>query len=259
VCGTCGEINPPGRKFCSRCGTSLADAVIVKIPWWKRVFKRKPKTAMAGERPWETGKGAKKRKKRRGFSKVLVPARRMLSIVLVVLGIVYGVYAPFRNWTNDRYTSAKDKVTSVIKPQYDAVTAGPGTTSNDPVPVDPEHPATMATDGFKNTFWVTNPPSADFRPELSVQLTEQTDLDKVIVYNGSSDDFQGYHRPKTLLFIFDNGNEYEVQLKNVPDPQTVAIKHGAGVERFKIAVTDVYESIDGTTMGLTEIEFFTKR
>ena len=59
--------------------------------------------------------------------------------------------------------------------------------------------------------------------------------------------------------MFDNGEEYEVDLKNTPEPQTVSIEHGGGVQRFKIAVTDVYESIDGTAMGLTEIEFFTEQ
>ena len=169
------------------------------------------------------------------------------------------MYAPFRNWVNDRWTSAKDEVTSVIHPEFEQVTAGPGTTSNEPVPLDPAHPAEMAVDGFKNTYWLTNPPSESFRPELSVQLTETTDLDKIIVHNGASDDFQGFHRPKTLLFIFDNGNEFEAELENTPDPQTVTIKNGGGVQRFKIAVTDIYESIDGSTMGLTEIEFFTKK
>ena len=259
VCGTCGEINPPGRKFCSRCGTSLAAAVVVKISWFKRVFSRKPKVAMAGERPWESGKGAKKRKKRQGSGKVLVPARRFLSIALVALGLLYGIYSPFREWVNGKYHSAKDKATSIVHPEYDPVTAGPGTTSNEPTPLDPAHPAAAATDGFKNTYWVTNPPSDSFRPELDVELTERTNLDKIIVHNGSSDDFQGSDRPKTLLFVFDNGEQDEVQLKNSPDPQTISIDHGDGVQRFKIAVTDVYESIDGGSMALTEVEFFTKR
>ncbi len=259
VCGTCGEVNPSARKFCSRCGTSLAAAVVVKISWIKRAFARKPKVAMAGERPWESGTGAKKRKKRQGLGKLIVPARRIISVALVALGLLYGVYSPFRNWVNDKYTSAKDSVLSVVHPEYLPVTAGPGTTSNEPTPLDPAHPASAATDGFKNTYWLTNPPSEGFRPELDVQLTEQTDIDKIIVHNGASDDFQGFHRPKTLLFVFDNGNEYEVGLKNTPDPQTVSIEQGGGVQRFKIAVTDVYESIDGTAVALTEIEFFTEQ
>lgn len=259
ICGECGEANSPGRKFCSRCGTSLAAAVVVKIPWWKRIFRRKPKSAMAGERPWTAKEGGKKKPKRRGIGRFIAPVRRVLTVVLVVLGIVYGVYSPFHNWVNREFTSVKTKVISIIHPQFDPVTAGPGTTSNEVTPLDPAHPATMATDGFKNTYWLSAPPSADFRPELDVALTEKVDLAKVIVRTGASDNFQGHHRPKTLLFIFDNGNQFEAQLKNTPEAQTVTIHNGAGVQHFKIAVTGIYESINGTDMALTEIEFFKKK
>lgn len=259
ICGECGEANTPGRKFCSRCGTSLAAAVVVKIAWWKRIFRRKPKSAMAGERPWTAKEGGKKKPKRRGIGRFIAPVRRVLTVVLVVLGIVYGVYSPFHKWVNREFTSIKTKTISIIHPQFDPVTAGPGTTSNEVTPLNPDHPATMATDGFKNTYWLSPPPSAAFRPELDVALTEKVDLAKVIVRSGASDDFQGHHRPKTLLFIFDNGNQFEAQLKNTPEAQTVTIHNGAGVQRFKIAITAIYESINGTDMGLTEIEFFKKK
>ncbi|MEP7046516.1 MAG: zinc-ribbon domain-containing protein [Ilumatobacteraceae bacterium] len=258
ICGECGEANPPGRKFCSRCGTSLAAAVVVRIRWWKRIFHRKPKSAMAGERPWTAGAGGKKKPKRKGIARFIGPVRRFGGIALLVLGLVYGVYSPFRNWVNDRYTGGKDKVMSIIHPQFDQVTVGPGTTSNE-VSSNPDHPATMAVDGFKNTYWLTAPPTDGFRPELDVQLTDKVDLAKVIVRTGASDDFQGHHRPKTLLFIFDTGASYEVQLKNTPDPQTVTIHNGKDVQHFKIAVTAIYESLNGTDLGLTEIEFFKKK
>ena len=259
ICGECGEANPPGRKFCSRCGTSLAAAVVVKIPWYKRIFRRKPKQAMAGERPWTAKDGTKKKPKRHGLGKIVAPLRKYLSIMLVALGLLYGIYAPFRHWVNDRYTGVKDKVLSVIHPQFDPVTVGPGTTSNETTPLDPNHPATMATDGFKNTYWLSPTPTADFQPTLDVLLTDKVDLERIIVRSGASDDFQGHARPKTLLFVFDTGTQYEVQLKNSPDAQTVTIHNGKGVQRFKIEVTDVYQSIDGTDMGLTEIEFFKKK
>jgi hypothetical protein len=258
ICGECGEANSPGRKFCSRCGTSLAAAVVVRIRWWKRIFRRKPKSAMAGERPWTAKAGGKKRPKRKGIARFIGPVRRIGGIVLLVLGLVYGIYSPFRHWVNDRYTDGKDKVLSIIHPQYDQVTVGPGTTSNDVTP-NPDHPGTMAVDGFKNTYWLTAPPTDAFRPELDVQLTDKVDLAKVIVRTGASDDFQGHHRPKSLLFIFDTGASFEVQLKNTPDAQTLTIHNGKDVQHFKIAVTSIYESLNGTDVGLTEIEFFKKK
>ncbi len=259
ICGECGEANVPGRKFCSRCGTSLAAAVVVKVPWWKRMFRRKPKSAMAGERPWDDKSGGgKKKPKRKGAGRIIAPLRRVLPIILVVLGILYGVFGPFRNWVNDNYNEGKDKVLSVIHPEFDQVTVGPGTTSNDVTP-NPDHPGVMAVDGFKNTYWLTAPPTDAFRPELDVQLTEKVDLEKVIIRTGASDDFQGHHRPKTMLFIFDTGASSEVELKNTPDAQTVTIHNGKDVQHFKIAITSIYESLNGTDLGLTEIEFFKKK
>ena len=214
---------------------------------------------MAGERPWQAKEGGKKRTKRKGIAKFIGPVRRIGGIVLVVLGIVYGVYSPFRNWVNDRYTTAKDKVVSVIHPQFDEVNAGPGTTSNETAPLDPAHVAGMATDLGSNTYWLSPPPTDAFRPELDVVLNEKADLAKIIVHNGASDSFQAHHRPKTLLFIFDNGQSYEATLKDTPEKQTVTIHNGNGVQRFKIAITAIYESIDGTDMALTEIEFFKKK
>ena len=146
ICGECGEANSPGRKFCSRCGTSLAAAMVVKIPWWKRIFRRKPKSAMAGERPWTAKDGGKKKPKRKGIGRFIAPIRRVGSIVFLALGLLYGIYSPFRHWVNDRYNSGKDKVMSVIHPQFDPVMAGPGTTSNETTPLDPNHTAAMAVD-----------------------------------------------------------------------------------------------------------------
>jgi hypothetical protein len=260
ICGECGEANPPGRKFCSRCGASLAAAVVVKIPWYKRIFRRKPKQAMAGERPWTAKDGAKKKPKRSGLGKIVAPLRKYLSILLVALGLLYGIYAPFRHWVNDKYNTAKDKVVAFIHPQYDLVTVGPGTTSNEPTPLDPNHTPSMATDGLTNTYWLSPPPSTDFTPELDVVLTEQTNLAKIIVRTGASDDFQAHDRPKTLKFTFEpSGNEDEVELKNTPGEQKLTVHNGGGVESFTIQITDTYKSPNGTDMALTEIEFFEKK
>src|SRR5918997_1715191 len=106
----------------------------------------------AGERPWEVkGTKQKTKKRRHGLAKFVAPARRVITIALVVGGLVSGVYEPFRTKVNDTYTSAKDKVMNVIHPKFDRVTPGPGTASTTP-PIDPAHPAERAIDGFKNTY-----------------------------------------------------------------------------------------------------------
>ena len=53
-CGQCGQPNNPGRRFCRKCGSVLAEQVAVaRLPWWKRIFHRHPSdqkgAAKAGE------------------------------------------------------------------------------------------------------------------------------------------------------------------------------------------------------------------
>jgi hypothetical protein len=262
VCGECGEGNPPSRKFCSRCGNSLLNAVVAKVPWWKRIFRRKPQTLEAGERPWKGGKSGKQKKKRSGFAKVFVPLRRIVTALALVASLAYGMYSPFRNWVNGKYNTAKDKVNTIIHPQFDEVHAAPGTTSNviEGVPgFDPAHPADKAIDTFKNTEWVAPAPSDALKPELDITLATTADLDKAIIRGGSFDNFSGFHRAKTLTFIYDNGQSYVVQLKDKSEPQTVTLKHGAKVTHLRIVVTDIYPSFNGSQLAITEIELWSKK
>jgi hypothetical protein len=263
VCGECGEGNPASRKFCSRCGNSLVNAVVAKVPWWKRIFRRKPKTLEAGERPWQGGKaGGKQKKKRSGFAKVIRPLRGIIAALALVGSLAYGMYSPFRNWVNGKYNTAKDKANSIIHPQFDPVLAAPGTTSN-VVPgvtgFDAAHPASLAIDLAKNTYWVAPAPNDALRPELDIRLSATSNLDKAIIHDGSSDNFVGFHRAKTLTFIYDNGQSYVVQLKDKAEPQTVTLKHGAKTTNLRIVVTDIYPSFSGSQLAITEIELFSKK
>jgi TIR domain len=53
ICGECGEANSPSRKFCGRCGASLASASTFPPTWWRRIVpRRRRKALVAGERPW---------------------------------------------------------------------------------------------------------------------------------------------------------------------------------------------------------------
>jgi hypothetical protein len=193
---------------------------------------------------------------------VLVPLRRIIAALALVASLAYGVYTPFRNWVNDKYTTAKDKVNTIIHPQFDPVGAAPGTTSNvvQGVPgFDAAHPATLAIDVKKNTYWVAPPPSDALKPFLEITLAEKTDLDKAIIRNGSSDNFVGFHRAKTLTFVYDNGESYVVQLKDKAEPQTVTLKHGANTTHLRIVVDDIFPSFNGESLALSEIELFTKK
>jgi hypothetical protein len=251
----------------------LAAASVVKLHWWTRLGRKfRRNNLRAGERPWEEQGGKKKKPKKAGSGSVFRTLRRLISALLILGGILYGVYDPFRDWVNDKWTSAKDTVMDVVQPSYNNVTAAPGTLANTDVPADPACPplaadpllcrnGVSAVDGFKNTYWLTTAPSpgSPVQPTLDVALAEPTDIDRIIVHNGAFDNFQGFARPKTLLFVFDNGQQDEVELKNTPEEQKLEVDNGGNVSRFQIIVTEVYTSIENPAqMAITEIEFATK-
>ncbi len=248
ICGDCGEGNVETRKFCSRCGFSLAEAVTVKRPWWKRWLPaRGAKVRKVGDRP----------KNRRGRSKgreALATAfravRRVVSLLLVVAGVVYGLYAPFRVWVNERVVAAKQGVERLVLPQYDPVS---------PVEVRatselPEHPGAMAADGFSNTYW--SAPLAGPEPTLVLRFDRAVTLSRAIVRGGANDDFQGLHRPQRLHLVFSTGKTADVDLKDNPDPQEVEIANGEGASSVEVHVVSVFRSVKGSDVALTELELF---
>ena len=83
VCSQCGEGNAPARRFCSRCGSSLAEAETVGEKWWQKLIpKRKQKVLEAGQRPARQPVTKKRRLPRRGL------AIRLL-VVAVILCLLY--------------------------------------------------------------------------------------------------------------------------------------------------------------------------
>jgi hypothetical protein len=252
VCGECGESNSPSRKFCSRCGSTLATATVVKIPWWRKfVPHRKAKTMAAGERPWKEG-GKKAGKQRRPLIAVLQPLMRFVAIGAVVVGLIYGVYAPFRGWVNDRVTSVKDKVNSIIHPTYDAVRPNAVTASS----AVKDHPATAAIDLGDNTFWET--PPTDKQPTITLKFPKAVDLDRAFFTIGIKDNFASQNRPATLHLVYSTGKTADVTLKDSATPQQHGLSNGHGITTVAIHVTSMFKSIAGKNMAFTEIELFTK-
>ncbi|MDP9387403.1 MAG: hypothetical protein M3Q48_05595, partial [Actinomycetota bacterium] len=251
ICGQCGEGNPPIRRFCSRCGGPLEHAEVVKAPWWHRVVpRRKAKVRPAGDReaPAAATQGTKRRRKG-----LVATIRPVVAAILFVGTLAYGIYAPFREFVNERTSSAKDRVQSVIKPEF--------------VPVNPtqaaataetgDHPGTRAVDGFKNTFWVA--PGGAPEPTLVLTFAEPVDLKRAIVRNGSSEKFQGSHRAKDLHFVYSTGQSFDITLTDTPDEQRIDLDNGTGVTTVEIHVVSVYRSLEGNDLALTEIELFTKK
>jgi hypothetical protein len=252
ICGDCGEGNTDIRKFCSRCGASLAEAVKVKQPWWKRFLPRTgAKVRKSGDRPKGTGRRGQS-KAGAAFQAVFRTARRVVSVLLVIAGIAYGMSGQFRGWVNERAIALRHGVEKIIFQQYVPVSPVEiaATTQR------PDHPGPLATDGFSNTYWAA--PGDGPEPTLILKFDRPVSVSRAIVRNGAAGEFQGQHRAERLHFVFSTGRTADVVLKDNPDPQEVDIAEGDGATSVEIHVVSLFRSVKGTDLALSEIELFEK-
>jgi hypothetical protein len=193
ICGVCGAGNSPDRKFCRRCGNSLAAATVAvadHVPWYRRIFHRATSQRMAaGERPSSMG--------RKGRSAGWFVKRAVVLLVLVlVIAPVIGYFA-----------------VPAFKTQVDALLGSGGASV-----VLLQHPSTNALDADVNTFWLADPSSGN--ATLTVTFAKTINLAGITFYGGASgSDYANYGRPKQVDVSFP-GNPQPVHLLLNDDPAT---------------------------------------
>jgi hypothetical protein len=253
ICGDCGEGNVETRKFCSRCGASLVTAEKVKTPWWRKLLPRRgAKVRKSGDRPKPGGRG--KTKTALAVGKTFRLIRRIVTVALLLGGILYTVWSPFRGWVNQQYVAVQHQVELLIFPQYAPVSAtGVECTPETP----PDSGCQAAVDGFSNTHWLAPVDAAP--PVLVLRFDREVDLSRMILRNGAVDDFQGNHRARKLHLVFSTGKTSDVDLTDNPDPNQYDIANGDGATSVEIHVVDLFRSVDGTQLALSEIELFEKK
>ncbi|MFT7838814.1 zinc ribbon domain-containing protein [Saccharothrix sp. BKS2] len=242
ICGQCGEANAPTRRFCSRCGSSLTEAEVVARPWWRRLLpERAP--AKAGTRRRRTGVGR------------LVGRVLRWSFLVALLGAVglYGLVPAVRGgvdtWALDRAREVRGIFGAELTPvRPTAITATAEAA---------DHPALLAADNAKNTFWLA--PVVPEPPALVLDFGREVDLREAIVRIGDPDDFQSAHRPKKLHLVYPTGRAFDVELADTPDEQRVGIGNSAGASQVEVHVVELHRSLRGDRVALAEIEFFAVR
>jgi len=258
VCGDCGEGNNPNRRFCSRCGASLDEAVIVKAKWWRKFLpRRRNRVVEAGMRPGRRGM----RGGRGGGSPILRvigtifrTAMKIGGVVVLIAGIVYASYAPFRSWVNTNVNSIEQKVLGKVHPELAQIHAFSTKAS---VEVS-GHTGTMVDDGFTNTYWEAPDNVASQQPLLTLTFDHAVTIQRIILHNGASDNFQAVDRAETLHLVYNTGQVEDITAKDTPDAQTLTVNHGAGVTSMTIQVTGFFRTTGATQVAITEIEFFGK-
>ena len=158
ICGNCGAGNDPTRRFCRKCGTNLVGAVVVAPPpWYKRIFRRRDRALMAGQRPAWMGDQQRARGGLMGTLNRFFRLRRLVMGLLVgaaALGILSYVALPD---VKGKVDQGIDQVRQIILPSY-----GPIAPHNyvGSVPPLKGHEEELAFDGGSNTYW-----AAKLRPD----------------------------------------------------------------------------------------------
>jgi ribosomal protein L40E len=243
ICGQCGTGNAPTRRFCRQCGHSLAEAQIVKTPWWRRLIPKR-RTRRLGARP-RKGSG-------RSIWRTLGRWFRRVVVALVALATLLYVAVPgFRTGVNHQAVGLKNWVESIFVTKFTPVRPS-GVTATGAMP---DHAAGLVADNAKNTYWAV---PAVGEPSLVLKFDHPVDIRRMIVHSGIAADFESAHRPAKLHLVYSTGRSFDVTLADTPKEQTVDIGESAGATSIEVHIVALHRSLQGTTVAISEIELFEK-
>ena len=253
ICGQCGEGNEPSRHFCRRCGSELAEAVAVELPWYRRLLNRlfPSRRREAGWRP-----------NRVGGPNVTGIVGRLIRIsiaAIVVLAVLaFLLIPPFHDAALARITSTVTSVRKIVHPNYDPVHPVGASASTST----PGHLPSLAIDTFINTYWAAS--AADRAPVLVLRFSGPVDLAQIGITSGASgtapqDTFPAQPRPHEMHLVFSNG--YTTNL-NLADSNTTQFNpiDAHQVTSVELHVMSVYAATGAppSSVAITEVEFKTK-
>ncbi|MEV0644576.1 hypothetical protein AB0I28_04885 [Phytomonospora sp. NPDC050363] len=245
-CGPCGAANDDTRKFCRRCGASLAaetGPAEVKLSWWRRLFrKRGPE-----DKKWYAA--GHRRSQRR------IRIMRIVGILLVI-AIVLGVIAawPARSYVDAMVNTVKDRFTEHVPIVPSDVRTSSSTTGTK---------AQNLLDGIADKYWA---PGGDGLDEwVEVEFNNPVRIVDLVVSSGASraqDQFLTQARPEKLVVTMtaEDGKETieEITLVDQADPQTFGLGV-SDVVTVKLTVKSAYGYEHGKAVAIAELEFFTRK
>jgi hypothetical protein len=255
ICGECGEGNDPVRHFCRRCGSTLDEAAIVRIPWYRRLlnFLFPRRTREAGWRPQRVG-GV--HPLRTLWRLLRVGLAAVAVVFLLLFALVPSFQANVRHVVNTEY----NKYRLAFFPHYDAIDLVAAQASSQGV----AHPASMAIDNLSNTYWAARP--QDLLPVLHLTFAQPTEVARLLITSGPAgtaptDQFKVQPRPEQIRLMFSDGQVYSFKLQDEPSPQvfTVNVPQATGVE---LDVLSEYPALAGSpvlsSVAINEVEFRVK-
>ncbi|MFG1804894.1 NADase-type glycan-binding domain-containing protein [Streptomyces sp. NPDC049040] len=240
VCGQCGVGNVPTRRFCRRCGASLADAPAAPRPsWWRRLTTRSPRQApAAGERP------APSRWRRMRRPRLLVP------VVIVALGLAaFGLRGQIGGAT-DKVRDRVAKGSQIHPVGVKASSSAPG------------HAAGLAVDGTTDRYWAPAAGGAAAGQYLEATFEQPFRLLDVVIHPGASpvdEQFLKQARPHDVVVTTTDSHgtstAHTLHLADSPGPQTFHLAV-SDVTRIRVTLQTAYATSGSRHVAVAELEFF---
>jgi hypothetical protein len=250
ICGQCGEGNDPVRHFCRRCGNSLDEALVVRLPWYRRFFNRVfgVRTREAGWRPHRVGPP-------NVMGMVWRIIRLAIGAIIVVALLAFLFIPSFHNLVVDRATTAFTSVRKIVHPNYDPIYPIGASAST----AIANHPPTLAIDRYTNTYWAALP--SDHTPTLVLRFAGPQDLAEIGFTSGASgtapaDQFLAQPRPHLVHLVYSDGTSQDLTLTDSEKAQFSAIR-AKQVTFVEIHVQSVWPTASAppSSVAITEVEF----
>jgi hypothetical protein len=242
-CGECHTDNEAGRQLCRACGAALTQVVPKPLPWWRRVFRRRPgPPAVAGDRPGQA------RRRRRYRARMVLRS----SVVIMLVAVVAMLAGPWRGWIIRGYHN----VAGLAATTYDPVKAVAATATS----AARGHQPALAIDGVKDTAWAEGARDLGLNQKLTIQFDRKVKLAQVGITPGASSkekQFLAQPRPREIRLLF-AGGEQTVTLKDAAEFQAFDLST-PGVDQVRLEILSVYSGQSGKDTSIAEVEFFTKR
>ncbi len=225
-------------------------------PWWHRFRRsRGPRTVRLGTEKGKTADGGHLNAPHLDLRNLAVQVYRkgriLVAGALVVAGVIYGVYPPFRTTVNSIFSSEKAKIIGIVDQKF--------------VPVHPVkctasaqvsgHPGSLACDGFFNNYWLA-PFSTSPEPTLTMTFAHPVTIARLILHNGAFGRYVQDGRPSSLHLVFSNDESFTITPQDTPQPQTFTVKHAVLIKRIIVQVTAIYQGTNGANVAISQIEFF---
>ncbi len=275
ICGQCGGFNSPERKFCRRCGSSLAEAQSVHVSWWRRLlrwFKHlRHRTRAVGSRPSAgkqqgTGPGGVTV----GVSKLSSAWKRSKRwiktiLALVIAAIIILALVPGTNFIKtERQKLFGEAKTLTGKPVL-LNTAAAFTNHLVSAVASSQiagHSATEAINLTNNIAWISAPdPSKGVDQSVTASFTQAQTVDRVGIISGAyMTAFDTYARPRDVAVTFyDHAGKqirkYEKTLSDVSTFQQINVKV-KDVSKIQVLMLAVYPGTGDNGVAIASLQFF---